>query len=180
MTPQEIHQAQMAQQQDPRMQQAQMASQAQQGLGTPPQAPFEYQANPTLAKANSSIASTIDAQQQKLAALSQAQTQQGYAGYHGDPTAGVQTGSTQQGNVAHPNVGWTPASPEAHQLNIQLAERIKNGSIEPQTAMLALQHPEVSPEIKMALSQIVQQSQAGGSGNTVQTQPAGLGQVQQQ
>jgi hypothetical protein len=114
------------------------------------------------------------------------QQQQGYAGYRGDQTAGVNTGNPQQGgDVAHPNAGWSPSSPEAHQLNVQLAERIKSGAIDPKTAMIALQHPEVSPEVKQALSMIVQQAQVGsapqGGGSPVEPQmqgaPQGLGSV---
>lgn len=163
--------------------QAQMQTQAAQGLGTPPPPQFEYKPNPSMALMDQHIA----AQQEQLATKMANQKQtQGYAGYRGDPTAGVQTGSVQQGGEQlHPNTGWSPSSPEAHQLNVQLADRIKSGSIDPNTAMIALQHPEVSPEVKQALSVIVQQAQAGGvvqSGGSsselpVQGTPQGLGSV---
>lgn len=163
------------------LQQAQMQQQASQGLGTPPPPPFEYKENPSMALMSAHIAN----QQQALAAkMAAEQNPQGYAGYKGDPTAGVQTGSVQ-GDQSHPNAGWTPASPEVHNLNVQLADRIKSGSIDPRTAMIALQHPDVAPEVKQALSQIVQQVQNGAApsepqgavGSPVNMASAGLGSV---
>lgn len=146
--------------QQQQLEQAQMQSQAAQGLGTPPPPPFEYKRNPSM----DLMDQHVTAQQQALAAKMVAdQQQQGYAGYRGDQTAGVNTGNPQQGgDAAHPNAGWSPSTPEAHQLNMQIAEKIKDGSIDPKTAMIALQHPEVSPEVKQALSMIVQQAQVGG------------------
>jgi hypothetical protein len=160
------------------LKQMQIASQAQQGLGTPPPPPFEYEPNSNLQKGKELINASIDKEQQAMAAkAAQANEQQGYAGYRGDPSAGVATGTS-----GHPNEGWNPNSPEAHQLNIQLADRIKSGTIDPRTAMIALQHNDVSPEIKQALSQIVQQTQNGNIQSEPQEVPqqggsGGLGSV---
>jgi hypothetical protein len=152
------------------------------GLGTPPQQ-FEYQQNPSIDLMKAHVA----LQQQQLAQqAAQQNQQQGYAGYQGDQTAGVATGNPVSGSNGqqdgsaqqHPNVGWSPSSPEAHQLNIQLADRIKNGAIDPKTAMLAVQSPEVSPEIKQALVGIIQQAQQAQQGGQIgqpMPQPGGQG-----
>ncbi len=157
------------QQQDPRIAQAQMAAQAQQGLGTPPQQEFEYKRNPSMDLMDSHVSS----QQQALAAkMAQEQGQQGYAGYRGEamPVQGQAPAQQEQ--------GWTPPSPEAHQMNVQLADRIKSGQLDPNTAMIAMQHPDVAPEIKQALSQMMQAQSVGQSEPQMQAAPtAGLGQV---
>jgi hypothetical protein len=163
--------------------QAQMASQAQQGLGTPPPAPMEYQVNQIHEDGKKLMAMNIADQMQKkaeskeqeaLALRAQADTAGGYAGYRGDPTANAQSGVPV--DAQHPNTGWQPSSPEAHQLNVQLAERIQSGSVDAQTAVLAMQHPDVAPELKQALSVIAQQGQQGQSQAPVEPQ-GGLGQV---
>ena len=178
--------------QQEQIKQAQLQSQAQQGLGTPPPAPFEYTPNVVHEKGKAFIAENIDAAQRALQEKAQAQSgQQGYAGRQGDPSAGVQ--GNPEGDPAHPNTGWNPSSPEAHEMNVQLADRIKSGQLDIKTAMIAIQNPEVAPEIKQALGQIIQQSQTSGGSNAVaQGQPeqgmqpqeqapqAGLGQVPQQ
>lgn len=139
---------------------AQMQSQAQQGLGTPPPPPFQYKENPSTALMAANVGDQLekraaDKEQQALAA--RAQADQATGGYAGRGTA---QGTT---DADHPNTGWSPSSPEAHNMNIQIANRIKDGSIDPHTAIIAMQSPDVSPEIKQALSVIVQQYQAGGS-----------------
>jgi hypothetical protein len=141
------------------------------GLGTPPQQ-FEYQQNPSIDLMKAHVA----LQQQQLAQQAAQQNQQrGYAGYQSDQTAGIATGNPVSGSNGqedgasqqHPNAGWSPSSPEAHQLNIQLADRIKTGTIDPKTAMLAVQSPEVSPEIKQALVAIIQQAQQAQQGGQI-------------
>lgn len=155
------------------------------GLGSPPQQ-FDYQQNPSMDLMKAHVA----VQQQELAAkAAQQNQQQGYAGYQGDPTAGVATGNPTSGSNGqgagdqqqHPNVGWTPNSEQAHQLNIQLADRIKTGTIDPKTAMLAVQSPDVSPEVKQALVSIIQQAQQAQQGGQIGQgipQPQGGGQPQ--
>ena len=147
--------------QDPAVQQAQMAAQAQQGLGTPPPAPYEYQENPSMQLMKTHVADQMQAraeakEQEALAIRAKAEEAGGYAGYRGDPSAGVGGGSNGQG-------AWQAPSEQAHQMNIQIADRIKSGQIDIQTAQIAIQHPDVAPEIKAALGQIIQQSQTGGS-----------------
>lgn len=164
--------------QQPQLQQAQMQSQAAQGLGTPPQAPFEYKENPAMALMSAHVGDQMekraaDKEQQALAARAQAdQASGGYAGRKSD--AGVPIGADAQ----HPNTGWSPASPEAHNMNIQLAERIKSGQLDPRTAMIAMQSPDVAPEIKQALAVIVQQAQVGGSQQPVALEPQVQGQAE--
>ena len=156
------------QQQDPRIAQAQIAAQAQQGLGTPPQQEFEYKRNPSMDLMDAHVSK----QQQMLAAkMASEQGQQGYAGYRGEamPVQGQQVPVQGQ--------GWTPPNPEAHQMNVQLADRIKSGKLDTNTAMIAMQHPDVAPEIKQALSQMMQAQSAGQSEPQVQGVPTGLGQV---
>ena len=159
------------QQQDPRIAQAQMAAQAQQGLGTPPQQEFEYKRNPSMDLMDAHVSK----QQQELAAkMAQEQGQQGYAGYRAESEAPAVPvgGSNGQGQ------GWTPPSPEAHQMNVQLAERIKSGQLDPSTAMIAMQHPDVAPEIKQALSQMMQAQSVGQSEPQMAVASgSGLGQV---
>ena len=160
------------QQQDPRIAQAQMAAQAQQGLGTPPQQEFEYKRNPSMDLMDAHVSK----QQQALAAkMAAEQGQQGYAGYRAGPEAAMQQ-QARGSNVQQQ--GWTPPSPEAHQMNMQLAERIKSGQLDPQTAMIAIQHPAVAPEIKQALSQMMQAQSVGQLEPQIQVAPdSGLGQV---
>ena len=164
--------------QDPAVQQAQMAAQAQQGLGTPPPAPYEYRPNPSMDLMNAHVSDQIQKlaeskQQQAMALKAKAQEAGGYAGYKSDPSAGMANGVGSD-VAGHPNAGWSPSSAEAHQLNINIADRIKSGQMDAQTAQLAIQHPEVAPEIKQALAQIIQQAQAGGS----PSEPQSYGQSQ--
>ena len=196
MNPDQVAQMQAQQQQGQpspeqmaQMQQMQ-AQQGQQGLGTPPPEQFDFKPNVVKDKAEMLIAGKTTDQIQKraegkeqeaLAARAEADKaagQQGYAGYRGDASAGV-----NEGQDAHPNDGWSPSGEEAHQLNINIADRIKSGQMDPKTAtMLAVHHPEVSPEIKQALVQIIQQAQIGAEqqgGSEQQMEPqsmdAGLG-----
>ena len=168
--------AQQQQMQPSQLQQAQLQSQAAQGLGTPPPPPFDYTENPSTGLMKSHVADQLAAraeskEQAALAARAQAdQASGGYAGRTSDPGATV--GSTSQ----DPNAGWKPSSPEAHNMNIQLADRIKSGQLDPRTAMIAMQSPDVAPEIKQALASIVQQSQSSGSGQP-QQQGDGSGQA---
>jgi hypothetical protein len=157
-------QAALAQQQQPQLsqlQQAQLQSQAAQGLGTPPPPPFEYTENPSTVLMKAHVADQLSKmaeskEQAALAARAQAdQAVKGYAGRTSDPDAGV--GSVSQ----DPNAGWRPSSPEIHNMNVQLASRIKSGQLDPRTAMIAMQSPDVAPEIKQALAAIVQQAQSG-------------------
>lgn len=155
------------QQQDPRIAQAQMAAQAQQGLGTPPQQEFEYKRNPSMDLMDAHVSK----QQQALAAkMAEEQGRQGYAGYRGEAMPVQRQDSVQE-------QGWTPPSPEAHQMNVQLADRIKSGRLDPNTAMIAMQHPDVAPEIKQALSQMMQAQSVGQSEPQGVALGAGLGQV---
>jgi multidrug efflux pump subunit AcrA (membrane-fusion protein) len=168
-------QQQQQQAQQSQLQQAQLQSQAAQGLGTPPPPPFDYTENPSTGLMKAHVADQLAAraeskEQAALAARAQAdQASGGYAGRTSDPGATV--GSASQG----PNAGWTPSSPEAHNMNMQLADRIKSGQLDPRTAMIAMQSPDVAPEIKQALAAIVQQAQSGGSGQP-QQQGDGSGQ----
>jgi len=93
------------------------------------------------------------------AAKAQAEQQStgGYAGYKADPSAGVGV------DAQHPNAGWNPASEEAHQLNVKVAEGIKSGQVTAETAQVLISHNELAPEIKQALGQIIQQAQVSGS-----------------
>lgn len=159
--------------QDPSVQQAQMMAQAQQGLGTPPPAPYEYQENPSMQLMKTHVADQMQAraaskEQEALALRAKAEEAGGYAGYRSDPTAGSVGGSTEQ-------IGWQAPSEQAHQMNIQIADRIKSGQIDLQTAQIAIQHPDVAPEIKAALGQIIQQSQTSGSPVEPQAQGAQIG-----
>jgi len=164
--------------QQEQIQQAQMQAQAQQGLGTPPPAPFEYKENPSMGLMNAHVGDQLekraqDKQQQALAARAEAdKATGGYAGYKADPSATV-GGS----DAEHPNTGWAPSSPEAHNMNVQLAERIKSGQLDPHTAMIAMQSPDVSPEIKQALSVIVQDAQSGGMPQEQPSEPQMQGQA---
>ena len=155
--------------QDPRIAQAQIASQAQQGLGTPPAQDFEYKRNPSMDLMDAHVSK----QQQELASkMAQEQGQQGYAGYRGEPEVAQTVGGSEGQNQ-----GWVPPSPEAHQMNMQLAERIKSGTLDPNTAMIAMQHPAVAPEIKQALAQMMQTQSAQSEPQMEVPADAGLGQV---
>jgi hypothetical protein len=160
--------------------QAQMQAQAQQGLGTPPPPQFEYTPNAVAKTGEELMKQGMAEQMQKkadsksqeaMALQAQADKISGFAGYKSDPSAVQPQG---------PNGNWQPSSPEAHQLNMRLAEKIQGGSIDPQTATLAMQHPDVAPEIKQALSQISQQGGFPGQMQQLEPQgvPAGLGQME--
>lgn len=172
-----IEQQRVLAQQD-QIKQAQMQTQAQQGLGAPPAAPFEYKENASTGLMNAHVSDQLEKraeqkQQQALAARAEAdKATGGYAGYQSDAMAGQE--------AQHPNTGWEPSSEEAHNMNIQIADRIKNGSLDTQTAMIAMQNPEVSPEIKQALSVIVQQAQADGSGQQMAPEQVSAGLEQPQ
>ena len=163
--------------QQPQLQEAQMQAQAQQGLGTPPPPPFEYKENPSVALMNMHVTDQLESkaaakEQAALAARAEAdKASGGYAGRQSDAGAGV--GSDSQ----HPNAGWQPSSPEADNMNVQLADRIKSGQLDPRTAMIAMQSPDVAPEIKQALAMIVQQAQGGGSGQEAMPEPQMEGQA---
>lgn len=150
------------------------------GLGTPPPPKFEYQPNPSSElmrqRTIEQINQRADAQNQAAlanrAAAERMQAQGGYAGHGNSPS--VLAGGSNGGAAVNPNEGWTPSSPEAHQLNIALAEQIKSGAIDPQTAMSAIQSEDVSPEIKQVLASIVNSS--SGSNGMEQGIPQGYSQ----
>jgi hypothetical protein len=178
MNPDNVAQAQAQAQMQ--AQQAQQGQVGPQGLGTPPPPKFEYTPNAVAKPGEELMRQNIADQMQKkadsksqeaMALQAKADQIGGFAGYKSDPSAVQPQG---------PNGDWQPSSPEAHQLNIRLAEKIKDGTIDPQTAALAMQHPEVAPEIKQALAQIAQQGGFAGQQQqqAPQGQPAGLGQME--
>lgn len=191
MTPSQQQAMQVVQAQQAAQQAQQQPQQgvANGGLGSPPQ-PFDYQPNPSIDLMKAHVAN----QQQALAAqAAQQNQQQGYAGYQSDNTAGIVNANPQSdpnaqqpaqaNNAPHPNTGWVPNSQEAHQLNIQIADRIKTGTLDPKTAMLAVQSPDVSPEVKQALVSIIQQAQQAQQGGQIgqgMPQPQQGGQQQPQ
>lgn len=140
---------------DPIQEQQMQMAQGQGGLGTPPPPPFEYKENPSTALMNAHVGDQLQKraeskEQEALKARAEADASNGgYAGYKSEPSA----------NVGQQN-GWAASSPEVHNMNLQLADRIKSGQLDMSTAMIALQSNDVAPEIKQVLSQMVQKAQA--------------------